>query len=489
MQLLPNTSLQEGKYIIRQLLGQGGFGNTYVAYNTDFEETVAIKEFFMKGVTERDETTSFVSVSNSENVPVFEEQKEKFKKEARRLRRLRSEHIVKVHDLFEENGTAYYEMDYIEGESLAERMKHTGIPFTEAEVDQILVQVLGALKEVHQNEIWHLDLKPGNIMLDKNGKAYLIDFGASKQIRSNGNVTTSTALCYTPGFAPNEQIGQMFDRLGPWTDIYALGATLYNLLTNQKPPMTVDIEEDEEDAYAFPPTLSEKKRKLIVWMMQPKRKARPQSVDEILAWLYSSPTKESQENQERILKEVHEETTILEKKHNQQKHIEESPNSEKTVIINSIQDKIAKINPVDLGLSVLWADYNIGASEDNISGELHQWEEFATYLWADKWQMPNKVEWKELIDKCQWYRTQKNGVWGYKVYGSNNNSIFLPVTGIRWGDKISNTSSGYYWTSELTENNKEQAYHYYFDMEYRNDNANTRNFTNSGRAVRLVCKR
>ena len=314
MQLLPNTSLQEGKYIIKQLLGQGGFGNTYIAYNTEFEETVAIKEFFMKGVTERDETTRFVSVSNSENVPVFEEQKEKFKKEARRLRRLRSEHIVKVHDLFEENGTAYYEMDYIDGESLAERMKHTGTPFTEAEVDQILVQVLGALKEVHQSEIWHLYLKPGNIMLDKNGKAYLIDFGASKQIRSNGNVTTSTALCYTPGFAPNEQIGQMFDRLGPWTDIYALGATLYNLLTNQKPPMTVDIEENEEDAFMFPHTLSEKKRKMIVWMMQPKRKARPQSVDEILAWLCSSPTKESQENQERILKEVHEETTILEKK-------------------------------------------------------------------------------------------------------------------------------------------------------------------------------
>ena len=71
MQLQPNTPLQEGKYIIKQLLGQGGFGNTYIAYNTEFEETVAIKEFFMKGVTERDETTSFVSVSNSENVPVF----------------------------------------------------------------------------------------------------------------------------------------------------------------------------------------------------------------------------------------------------------------------------------------------------------------------------------------------------------------------------------------------------------------------------------
>jgi len=224
--LQPNTTLQGGKYRIERVLGQGGFGNTYVGYNTEFEETVAIKEFFMKGVTERDETTSVVSVSNADNVQQFEEQREKFKKEARCLRKLKNEHIVKVHDLFEENGTAYYVMDYIDGESLAEKMKKTGLPFTEAEVRGILSQILEALKEVHQNEIWHLDLKSGNIMVDKQGNAYLIDFGARKQICANGSMTTSTALCYTPGYAPNEQIGQMYDRFGPWTDIYALGATI-----------------------------------------------------------------------------------------------------------------------------------------------------------------------------------------------------------------------------------------------------------------------
>ena len=273
--LQPNTTLQGGKYRIERVLGQGGFGNTYVGYNTEFEETVAIKEFFMKGVTERNETTSVISVSNADNVQQFEEQREKFKKEARRLRKLKNEHIVKVHDLFEENGTAYYVMDYIEGESLAERIKKTGNPFTEAEVRSILSQILEALKEVHQNEIWHLDLKPGNIMVDKQGNAYLIDFGASKQIRANGSMTTSTALCYTPGYAPHEQIGQMYDRFGPWTDIYALGATIYNLLTNKKPPMAIDIEEDEEDAFDFPNTVSDGMRKLVAWMMQPKRKARP----------------------------------------------------------------------------------------------------------------------------------------------------------------------------------------------------------------------
>ena len=280
--LQPNTSLQGGKYKIIELLGQGGFGNTYIATNTEFEETVAIKEFFMKGVTEREETTSMVRVSNIDNVPQFEEQREKFKKEARRLRKLKNEHIVKVHDLFEENGTAYYVMDYINGTSLSERMAQTGTPFSEAETTAILGQMLCALKEIHQKSIWHLDLKPGNIMIDKQGKAYLIDFGASKQIRANGKMTTSTALCYTRGYAPPEQVGQMYEHFGPWTDIYALGATLYKLLTNEHPPMSVDIEEDENSAFTFPDGISAEMRNLVVWMMQPKRKSRPQSVDEIL---------------------------------------------------------------------------------------------------------------------------------------------------------------------------------------------------------------
>ena len=309
--LLPNTTLQGGKYKIEKLLGQGGFGNTYVGYNTAFDERIAIKEFFMRGVTERDDTTCAVSVSNEENVPQFEEQREKFKKEARRLRKLKNEHIVKVHDLFEENGTAYYVMDYIDGENLAERMKRIGKPFSETEVRKMIPQVLDALKEVHQNEIWHLDIKPGNIMLDKNDNAYLIDFGASKQIRANGSVTTSTALCYTPGYAPNEQIGQMYDRFGPWTDIYALGATIYTLLTNKKPPVAIDIEEDGEDAFVFPDSVSSQMRELVIWMMNPQRKKRPQKVDEIIDSLSSNEVQITHKEAQIPLQSDNEETVII----------------------------------------------------------------------------------------------------------------------------------------------------------------------------------
>lgn len=121
-----------------------------LATNTVFDDHVAIKEFFMKGINDRDEVSGSVTIGVESNIQQFDEQKEKFKKEARRLWKLKNEHIVKVHDLFEENGTAYYVMDYIDGESLAERMKKTGQPLSETEVRNILTQILEALREVHR---------------------------------------------------------------------------------------------------------------------------------------------------------------------------------------------------------------------------------------------------------------------------------------------------------------------------------------------------
>ena len=506
--LKTNTTLQGGKYKIERVLGQGGFGNTYEGYNTECEETVAIKEFFMKGVTERDETTSVVSVSNADNVQQFEEQREKFKKEARRLRKLKNEHIVKVHDLFEENGTAYYVMDFIDGESLAEKMKKTGQPFEETEVESILLQILEALKEVHQNEIWHLDLKPGNIMVDKQGNAYLIDFGASKQIRANGSMTTSTALCYTPGYAPTEQIGQMYDRFGPWTDIYALGATIYNLLTNKKPPMAIDIEEDEEDAFEFPTTVSDGMRKLVVWMMQPKRKARPQSVEEILLKLSGAEVKKEKPQIEQNTEETILASSI-------------QVDDEETILAGNEVQRFGKVNAVDLGLSVLWADCNIGGDSESPIGGLYGWADpsgektsqnvkdyleivggtyvktpqnisgtrydIATAKWGKEWRMPSKDNWKELVEKCKWTKEKSFHVNGYRVAGPNGNSIFLPNTGIRFGEAISNTDAGYYWTSEMALGDRECACYYYFDEEKYNDIVSTRNYVYSGRAVRPVC--
>ena len=284
--MLKVRTILRGTYRIDSYLSSGGFGNTYVATNIEFDERVAIKEFFMKGVTQRDENQTTVSVSNAENHNSFLEQKEKFKKEARRLRKLKNDYIVSVHDLFEENGTAYYVMDYVDGENLAERLKRTSLPMTEQEVCEILPQILDALKSVHDAGIWHLDLKPANIMVDKSGHVRLIDFGASKQLNAQkGGATTSTAISYTNGYAPREQMEQNYDKFGPWTDIYALGATLYNLLTNKRPPLPTDIDDDiNEDKHLslpFPDGVSEDTKKLVLELMHTNHRQRPHSVSDI----------------------------------------------------------------------------------------------------------------------------------------------------------------------------------------------------------------
>jgi serine/threonine protein kinase len=279
--MLSVGTILRGTYRIERYLSSGGFGNTYVAMHTEFNELYAVKEFFMKGVTQRDGDSISVSVSNAANQSQFAEQKEKFKKEARRLFNLDNPHVVKVHDLFEENGTVYYVMDFIDGESLSERLKRLGAPLSEADVNNYLPQILDALECVHSQNIWHLDLKPANIMVDKNGDIKLIDFGASKQIRPDGGATTSTALCYTPGYAPSEQIEQSMEKFGPWTDFYALGATLYKLLTNNEPPKLSDILDGGDVVFSFNSDISINLRKLIIWLMQPNRSKRPQTEEDI----------------------------------------------------------------------------------------------------------------------------------------------------------------------------------------------------------------
>lgn len=289
--MLPvGTLLQNGKYRIERYLSSGGFGNTYVATNVEFEERVAIKEFFMRGISERDDDSISVSVSNELNSEQFTGQKEKFKKEARRLRRLKEEHIVSVHDLFEENGTAYYVMDYIEGESLSSRLKRTGKPLSETEALNILNQVLDALDTVHAEGIFHLDIKPANIMIDNHGQAMLIDFGASKQTKQEGGATTSTGLCYTPGYAPIEQMAQNLNQFGPWTDIYALGASLYYMLTLHPLPSPADLLEDA--SLLQMENLSPKMQQLIRRMMTPVRTKRPQSIAEVRRLLDTKPENE-----------------------------------------------------------------------------------------------------------------------------------------------------------------------------------------------------
>lgn len=290
-------TILHGTYRVDGYLASGGFGNTYVATNIQFGERYAIKEFFLKGVTERDENTTTISVSNQENAATFEAQRDKFKKEAVRLRKLSSPHIVCVHDLFEENGTAYYVMDFVDGENLRDYLKKIGHPLDEATVWQVFDQVLDALEVVHSHGLFHLDLKPANLMMNQQGGVRLIDFGASKQMKAGSGATTSTAVSYTNGYAPREQMEQALDKFGPWTDFYALGATLYFLLTDQKPPLPSDIDDDMTDdkheALAMPDSISDRLRRMVLWLMATDRRKRPQSVADIRSILNQKAEKKS----------------------------------------------------------------------------------------------------------------------------------------------------------------------------------------------------
>ena len=289
-QMLPKgTLLHDNAYRIDSYLASGGFGNTYLATNIAFDEKVAIKEFFLRGQSERTADMLSVRVTRGQEL-FFDEQKRKFVKEAQRIRRLRNPHIVRVHDLFEANGTAYYVMDYIDGESVAARIKRTGKPFTEDETRNILTQVLDALTEVHEAGIYHLDIKPDNILLDRKGNAYLIDFGASKvQSQSGDGVNCTSAFSATPEYAPLELTDGNIQNIGAWTDIYSIGATAYRMLTGVVPPRSSEVVIRGSEAFRFTDAVSQSMQKFISTCMAGDYRKRPQTAAATIDLLNAKP--------------------------------------------------------------------------------------------------------------------------------------------------------------------------------------------------------
>ena len=189
-------------------------------------------------------------------------------------------HIVRIHDVFEENGTAYYVMEYLSGGSLSDRIPADGLP--ESEALGYIRQVCDALSYIHGRKILHLDIKPSNILFRKADEAVLIDFGISKHYEeSGGNQTSSTPVGVSRGYAPLEQYKSGgVSQFTPATDIYSLGATLYKLLTGQTPP---DADEVNEDGLPpLPSSVSFSVRMAVEKAMSPRRKDRPQDLDEFL---------------------------------------------------------------------------------------------------------------------------------------------------------------------------------------------------------------
>ena len=297
-EMLQVGTMLRGIYRIDAYLASGSFGNTYVATNVEFGEQVAIKEFYMKGISHRNMGMPSISVSNSQNVEQFNKLRNVFKREAKRLYILGKKdnpHIVKVHDSFDENNTSYYVMQYVNGSSFSDMLKRQNAPFdTSWLMDTLLPQVLDALDVMHKSKMLHLDIKPSNLMVDVNGNVLIIDFGSTKQIDPSSGDISITSLSFTTNYAPVELKDGDYKKIGPSTDLFSLGATLYNLATNQKPPSTSAINNDGANAFHFYPGTREDFKKLVMWMMNIKTDNRPKNVDEVRKFLNLNPAPKSE---------------------------------------------------------------------------------------------------------------------------------------------------------------------------------------------------
>lgn len=281
--LRPGSLLYKGDYRIVSVLGRGGFGITYLAVIENLGKQVAIKEFFPQGMYNRGEDTVSVTAASLDTAGLADKLKDKFIKEARRLAGLRHDSIVPVSNAFEENGTAYYVMDFIEGRDLRSVVRDGGPLPVDVAVNYIR-HVGAALEYLHNRKINHLDVKPANILVDPaNNRAVLIDFGLSKQYDSDDRQTSTTPVGISPGYAPNEQNNPGgVSRFSAPTDIYSLGATLYFLLTGTTPPTASEL---AEEPLRFPSTMPAYIQAAIRRAMAFTRVDRYQTVADFLAAL------------------------------------------------------------------------------------------------------------------------------------------------------------------------------------------------------------
>lgn len=235
-QQLPIGWILDGKYRIGMPLGQGGFGITYLAYDMNLQQKVAIKEYFPGNFVSR--RSQFV-VPLAQNVQrLFLKGVDAFCQEAQLLARFSTHpNIVHIQNFFRENNTAYFVMEYVEGKSLAKYLAEKGGRLSQEETISLLSPIMDALDTLHHAGILHRDISPDNIYLTKSGQIKLLDFGAAKNELSQH--THSSAAILKPGYAPIEQYSVTGNQ-GPWTDVYAMGAVIYRCITGIVPPNAPD---------------------------------------------------------------------------------------------------------------------------------------------------------------------------------------------------------------------------------------------------------
>jgi serine/threonine protein kinase len=282
------TKLFGGKYSVGKVLGQGGFGITYMGADTVLSRPVAIKELFPEGCQRNGTTVQPTRIPPSD----FSSMKQRFLDEARLLASLNHPGIVKVYDFFEENNTAYMVMEYLRGKSLAKLVEERGGALSEQEAVGYILKVCEALDVVHKAGYLHRDIKPDNIIVCGDGRVVLVDFGAARSFMAGR--TGRMTVILTPGFAPLEQYAEQAKR-GAYTDIYALGATLYYLLTGQVPVSAADRFSGVElrGVREINGRVSRQVEEAVMKAMAMRVEERPQSVKEFVKLLTAPSTSPS----------------------------------------------------------------------------------------------------------------------------------------------------------------------------------------------------
>ena len=329
---LPVNTILNGRYIIGKVLGEGGFGITYLGYDLQTDTKAAIKEYFPSGISYRFSGQSrTVSIQDKGSSEQFAKGKERFLGEARTVYRFRDEeNIVNVLDFFSENNTVYIVMEYIEGVSLGQYLSQNGRVGDFDELYKILRPVMVSLDHVHKAGLIHRDISPSNLMIDMNGTVKLLDFGTARSMSEDGEKSLSVVLKH--GFAPMEQY-KTHGKQGAWTDVYALCATMYKLLTGQTPVSAMDRMDSEMPLpSALGVKISPAQEEVLFKGLALPVKDRIQTVGELIA-LFDAASKPAEAEKKQPVNSA---AALKEKRQTENSAVKKVPNKKAIYIIAAI---------------------------------------------------------------------------------------------------------------------------------------------------------
>lgn len=293
-ELSSGTTLCGGKYVIEKKIGAGGFGITYIARHTTLDRKYAIKEFFISGYNVRNNVTNHVSLQGLD-IENFDKVRQNFINEARTLAHLNNDAVVKVIDIFDENGTSYMVMPFVEGVTLQSMVEKDGPMEYEMAVNY-MVQICEALTYIHSKSILHRDVTPDNVIVTPEQKIVLIDFGSARKF-VDGKTQRQTTIV-KPGYAPLEQHSAR-SRKGAFTDLYSVGAVFYFLLTGERPmDATERVLERMKEPIELNPDVPPQINAIIMKAMEMDGEMRYQSAKELIDDIFSdeSPDQDDGEN-------------------------------------------------------------------------------------------------------------------------------------------------------------------------------------------------